>query len=233
MKNEKVIALFTSLIDRNANESGLLWLKEKGGLVSSEQGAEQLNITFSAIPRKLDKKIIEVKEEESRSLQEFFPGYSIKGWSLQRLCRVWLLMQVDTSNKENYLKKISTIFRTAEMNELVALYSSLPVLEFQEEWKMQCAEGVRSNIGIVLEAIMYDNPYPAEYLDEQAWNQMVLKAFFTEKNVKKIYGLEKRANKRLSETLKDYANERMAAKRSVNDQLWPLIEKFIQITHRR
>ena len=113
------------------------------------------------------------------------------------------------------------------MNELADLYAALPVFAYPEIWVKRCAEGIRSNIGIVLDAIMYDNPYPAEYLDEAAWNQMVLKAFFTDKDVNRIIGLDERANAPLAATLIDYAHERWAAQRSVNVQLWRLVGKFI------
>ena len=63
------------------------------------------------------------------------------------------------------------------MNELVALYSALPLLAYPEAWVHRCTEGIRSNIGPVLEAIMIANPYPSENLSEAAWNQVVLKAF--------------------------------------------------------
>ena len=64
-------------------------------------------------------------------------------------------------------------------------------------------------------------------MDEAAWNQLVLKAFFTEKNINLIIGLDKRANLELALTLIDYAKERWAAKRKVNPQLWRLVGKFI------
>ncbi len=113
------------------------------------------------------------------------------------------------------------------MNELVALYSALVGFDYAEDWQKQCSEGIRSNIGIVLEALMYNNPYPSRYLNEQAWNQLVLKAFFTDKDVKRIIGLDERANKDLAAILVDYASERRAANRSINPQLWRLVTKFI------
>jgi hypothetical protein len=54
-----------------------------------------------------------------------------------------------------------------------------------------------------------------------------LKAFFAEKNVNRIIGLDRRANKELALILVDYANERRAAHRLVNPQLWRLVTKFI------
>ncbi len=91
------------------------------------------------------------------------------------------------------------------MNELTALYGALPFLAFPEAWKLRTAEGVRSNIGSVLEAIMVRNPYPAQYLDEPAWNQLVMKAFFTDKPVHLISGLDERANPELARILRDFS----------------------------
>jgi hypothetical protein len=74
---------------------------------------------------------------------------------------------------------------------------------------------------------MCNNPYPSENLDDAAWNQMVLKAFFTEKPIEQIIGLDERANEKLALTLSDYAHERWAAHRSVNPQLWRCVGPFI------
>src|SRR5690606_17502680 len=89
------------------------------------------------------------------------------------------------------------------------------------------AEGTRNNIGDVLEAVMCNNPYPSENLSEPAWNQLVLKAFFTEKPIEQIQGLDKRANEKLARTLSDYAHERWAAHRSVNPLIWRCVGPFL------
>src|SRR5690606_25491827 len=134
------------------------------------------------------------------------------------------LMQLNKVEKETYLKKINALFAAAEMNEEVALYSALPFYAYPEEWIAKCANGIRSNIGTVLEAIMYHNPFPARYLPEAYWNQLVLKAFFTEKDVNKITGLYERVNPALADTLSDYVLERQAAHRTVAPEIFKLIE---------
>ena len=91
----------------------------------------------------------------------------------------------------------------------------------------KCEEGIRSNLGTVLEAIMYHNPYPAHFLSQGAWNQLILKAFFTEKEINKVVGLKERANELLSQALCDYAQERLAANRMVNPDLYKLINNNI------
>jgi hypothetical protein len=218
--------LLAEIIKQNSSGDQWNWLQEKSSPPKNAT-ATQLNIAFTAVPRKTGKKIIEVTLDQERHIKTLLPGFSIHEWTIDRLCRVWLLAQLNADQKDSYIRIIEGLFLAAEMNELVALYSSLPLLSYPETWKLRCTEGIRSNIGSVLEAIMYENPYPAQFLDEPAWNQMILKAFFTDKNVVRITGLDERANERLASILVDYAHERWSAHRLVNPQLWRLVGKFI------
>lgn len=215
----------SGIIYRHLDVSSKQWLDENILQTQSGITTEQLSITFSLIQRKIPKSIVKVTEEDQERINYLYPGFSFRHWSLQRLCRVWLIMHLNPSQKETYINTIEYVFKNAEMNELVALYSSLPVLVYPEEWRMRCAEGIRNNIAIVLEAIMHNNPYPSAYLSESAWNQMVLKAFFTEKDIDKIVGLKDRSNQLLANTLSDYAQELIAAGRPVNEKLWPLVQQ--------
>jgi len=220
---EEARSLIGNVISKNISTENLKWLKEKTG----QADAKSLNSTFTQLPRKLGKTTINLTEEDKNKIIAFLPGFSIEGWTIDRLCRVWLLSGIGSSDKERYFRLIENLFLTAEMNELAALYSALPVLDHPELWVKRCAEGIRSNIGTVLEAIMYENPYPAANLEQQSWNQMVLKAFFTDKQIERITGLDERANKPLARTLSDYAHERWAASRTLNPQIWRLIGPFL------
>jgi hypothetical protein len=223
--------LLSTLIKHYFAVDNYLWLEEKAVLVASENNAAQLNLSFAAVSRKTGREIIKLNTDQKKQVNAILPGFSIDGWPLHRLCRTWILLHVNAVEKDNYIHKIEGLFKNAEMNELADLYAALPVFAYPEIWVKRCAEGVRSNIGIVLESIMYDNPYPAKFLNEAAWNQLVLKAFFTEKDVNRINGLDDRANAPLASTLIDYAHERWAAKRQVNPQLWRLVGKFIDETN--
>jgi len=185
------------------------------------------NTAFASMPRKTGKKIIELSNEEAKEIESLRKGWDIRNWSIDQLARVYLLLSLNASDKASYIQRIENLFPGAEMNELVALYSSLPILAYPETWKKRCAEGIRSNIGTVLESIICNNPYPAENLDEAAWNQLVLKAFFTEKPIERIIGLNKRGNQNLANTLSDYAHERWSAGRPVHPQLWRCVSRFI------
>lgn len=209
--------LFEKLLAKNVSTDVFIWLKQKGNF----------NTQFVLVPRKTGKAVLHILEEYDRQLDEIIPGFDMTGWSVDMLGRAFLLLGLDETDKEEYFRIIENLFLAGEVNELVSLYSSLPLLAYPEMWVKRCAEGVRSNIGNVLEAIMYQNPYPQNNLDQSAWNQLVLKAFFTGKDVGKIEGIDQRANKDLAYVISDYVHERRAAGRDINPALWRLVGPFI------
>ncbi len=221
---ERLNAFLTRIIEQQLEPAAWQWLQQQS-LPGGDIG--QFNKTFVLIPRKTGKAYIHISTEQLNALQQIRPGFSIDGYSIDRLCRLWLLLQLDNTNEDAYIKTIENLFFAAEVNELVTLYGALPVLAYPQKWVARCAEGIRSNIGAVLETIICGNPYPSEYLTEAAWNQLVLKAFFTEKDIDRIIGLDERANKVLADTLCDYAHERWAASRTVHPQLWRCVAPFI------
>ncbi|MGX5820765.1 EboA domain-containing protein [Chitinophaga lutea] len=223
---QRVGAILQETLTSNVRENGRRWLEERLAAWQASGALQQFNLAFSAAPRFIGRDAVEVPEAQQRQLPA-----PLKGYTLDRLFRVWWLLQLPTNDRQAYISTIENLFHAAEMNELVALYGALPFLAFPTEWTERTAEGIRSNIGSVLEAIMTDNPYPARYLDEPAWNQLVIKAFFTEKPVNSIYGLDDRANPELARILRDWAHERLAAGRTVNPLVWRLVGPFIDDTN--
>jgi hypothetical protein len=214
-------------IARHVSADTLSWLTEKASLIGRNENIQNFMVAFAATTRKTGKQPVVLSETESAEIQRIRPHFTIQHWAIDRLCRVWLLMHLDATDKSKYIRTIENLFPTAEMSEQVALYSALPVLAYPELWRGRCAEGIRSNIADVLESIMCNNPYPSENLDEPAWNQLVLKAIFTEKPIHQIINLDERANQNLANTLSDYAHERWAAHRKVHPLLWMCLGKFI------
>ncbi|WPV01790.1 EboA domain-containing protein [Mucilaginibacter sp. cycad4] len=221
---EKFKSLLTDLIARHISPDAKDWLLAQGAHAAS---AVAFNTAFAALPRRTGKAPVNAGPENEAGLSAIRKDFSIAGWSVDRLARVWLLLTLDTTDQERYQRNIENLFLAAEMNELVALYSALPLLDYAPIWVQRCTEGNRSNLGVVLEAIMYHNPYPAENLPEPAWNQMVLKALFTEKRLDLITGLDERANASLAHTLIDYARERKSAGRDTDPMLWRLVSPFM------
>ncbi len=209
--------LFEKILAKHVPADVFNWLKQKGNF----------NTQFVLVPRKTGKAVLHIHEDDDVQLDSIIPGLNIKGWSTDMLGRAYLLLNLDASDKAEYFRVIENLFLAAEVNELVSLYSSLPLLAHPDIWVKRCAEGIRSNIGNVLEAIMYNNPYPAKNLDQAAWNQLILKAFFTGKDVNKIEGIDQRANADLAYIISDYVHERRAAGREINPALWRFTGPFI------
>lgn len=221
---EELKDVFRSILRDNITADAYDWL---AGKELSAQNIIQFNTAFVTIPRKTGRHQIKCTLQQLEAVAKARNRLIVEHWTTDVLARAWLILQLNTSDKAKYFANIESLFVAAEVHELVALYSSLPTFAYPGMWASRCSEGIRNNIGDVLTAIMCNNPYPSEFLNEPAWNQMVLKAFFTEKPIDQILGLSERANSNLAKTLVDYAHERWAAHRQVNPLLWRCVAPFI------
>lgn len=149
---------------------------------------------------------------------------NINTWTYLEVARAYFLIKIADKFKIEYVNIINQLFDIAELSELIALYKILPLLPKPEKFLSRATEGVRSNMNSVFNAIVLNNVYPIKYFDQATWNQMILKVFFIEGNVNQVIGLKERANNTLAGMLTDFANERKAAKRSVNLQLLQLAQ---------
>ncbi|HLT73921.1 MAG TPA: EboA domain-containing protein [Ohtaekwangia sp.] len=222
--------ILDDILKRNLNDDAWQWLVQHTSSDDSQSYGRRIAIAFVAAPGKTSRKPLDLTAGELAALSKERAGFDPANWTVDQLVRVWLLLQLDTANEQRYYTFINNLFLSAEMNEMVALYSSLPLLAFPERWEKRCAEGIRSNIGQVLEAVMCRNPYPSEQLDEGAWNQLVLKAIFTEKPLLEIVRLQERANASLAKSISDFAHERWAAQRQVSPLVWICVERFVDET---
>ena len=219
--------LLWGILSEQAAEPGLAWVREKLSEFENTRKDRTFYLTFSAIPRYLGKQKLTTGTEFLKQAESLRSGFTPKGWATDRMARVWLLLHLPHEDTETFLSKMEMLFDTADMRDLEALYSSLPLLPFPERFTNRAAEGVRTNITNVFDAVALNNPYPADYLDEGAWNQMVLKAAFLDRPIFRIYGLEKRANFQLAQIISDYAHERWAAGRVVSPEFWRPIGRFV------
>ncbi|MBO9620176.1 MAG: EboA domain-containing protein [Niabella sp.] len=186
------------------------------------------NITrdFSFASRKFSKQRPASSSAPHIYLAEKFQRTHWHSWTILDLARLYLLLQLNAANEQEYTTTIESVFNQADLGELTILYKALPYFAYGKAWESRCAEGIRSNMGTVLEAIMYENSYPSVHLPEAAWNQLILKAIFTGKDLGRIYGLEERNNAALAASLLDYAEERLAAGRNIDAAVWPLTKVF-------
>ncbi|WP_299758336.1 EboA domain-containing protein [uncultured Pontibacter sp.] len=216
------------VLERSTTTQGLAWLTQKTELIAS--GAAQpkdLYLAFSAAPRFVGKAPLHLTQHDHATAQQIRPGFDPGRWNAAQAARTMLILSLPHQDGQAFKEQIETLFNTADMGELVALYAALPLLPHPELFRGRAAEGFRTNMGDVFEAVALDNPYPADYMEEDAWNNMVLKTLFVGKPIFRIYGIEKRRNVKLARILSDYAHERWAAGRPVSPELWRPVGPFI------
>ena len=222
----KVNELLHHWLLKSVSEKAFAWLEQKQAQIASGAAERVFFTAFSAVPRYLGKEDLQLTFQDLEAAQDVIPGWYPDHWSVDQAGRTLLLLALPYNDAEGYVRSLDKFFSTADMGELIVLYQSLPLLPHPELHRHRAAEGIRSNMSNVFQAIALRNPYPADYLDNAAWNQMVLKAVFVGSPLHLIWGFDRRANPELARMLADYAHERWAAKRSVSPELWRLVGKF-------
>ncbi len=225
-ETNKIIALLNSWLETRASAEGLAWLQRKQQEITQKAVERNLFTAFSSVSRYLGKQKLELSTEELQVANELITGWNPINWTLDQVGRTLLILSFPHEDEDKYVATLDKIFAAADVGESIALYQSLSLLPHPEKFKLRAAEGIRSNMTSVFNAVALYNPYPAEYLDDLAWNQMILKALFVGSPLQPIYGSERRNNEQLSQMLIDYARERLAAKRTVNSELWQLVAPF-------
>ncbi|WP_266367617.1 EboA domain-containing protein [Tellurirhabdus rosea] len=220
-------ALLDIIRQQPDSDKAIPYLTQQASIYANQPGKAIFFRVFAALPRFTGKRVIETSPQSRHFLHGLRPGFSVEGWTLDRLARVWWLLHLSAEDRDEVVSTVETLIKSAEMNELVAIYSALPVLPFPDAWRFQATEAVRSNIGPVQDAIMLRNPYASEQLDQNAWNQLIMKAFFNDKDISQIIGHRERRNADLAAIATDFARERRAAGRPVPPKLWEQAEPFV------
>jgi hypothetical protein len=195
------------------------WIDSQCTLLAGTPRDRELNLAISLVSRKLGKEDLRLDAGDLEDARDARSDWDPRGWSIDQAGRILLLLSARIS-AEKFAQWLDQLCQTADVGELVAFYRGLPLYPDPPSHRLRAAEGVRSNMKAVFEAVAHRNPYPREELPEGAWNQMVLKALFVGSALHPIQGLDERSNPTLMRMLCDYAHERWAATRPVSSELW-------------
>lgn len=194
--------------------------------LAAPEGMRGFALAFALAPRRLGRGPLPVAPEARLQAQAALPGWTPWRWAIDQAARTLLLTRLPATPVEAWLGLLDRLFAAADLRELVALYQALPLLPHGPRLRARAAEGIRSSMRDVFEAVALDNAYPSRELEEDAWNQMVLKCLFMGAELPRVVGLDARANPTLARMLVDYAHERWAAHRRIDPQLWRLVGPF-------
>lgn len=213
---------------RHLNENALNWLSETIDQILEGASERFFVAQFSAVPRHLGKADLDMSEADLQAAHLIHSEWMPRYWSIDQTGRTLLILTWASHHIDTYSSTVEKLFGAADVGELVALHQGLPLLPHPDRFVNQAMDGIRSNMTAVFNAIALHNPYPAQFFNEDAWNQLVLKALFVGSPLHAIVGLDGRANLKLSRMLSDYAHERWAAGRSVNPELWRAAAPYLE-----
>lgn len=214
-------------LESRISEKDLETLKQARESLQKEAEDWEVFSSFSKASRITGKEKADLSADEIKEAGGLRRGWDPSGWTLDQLGRTYLVLSFAERGKEEFFEKLEKLFISGDLSETVALYQALPVLPWPDELTDRGAEGIRTNITSVFNAVALKNPYPADYFDDDAWNQVILKSLFVGSPLYKIQGVDRRANKPLAQMLVEYAHERWSAGREVSPELWRPAGPFI------
>src|SRR5690606_13305752 len=215
------------IIEENLNEKESEWIRSQETKLRSDGKPQIFYLAFSFSSRFIRKEKLQLAPEQLAEADEIRQGFQCEHWNLLQLVRTYFLLTYPYQDEKTYMEQLTKLYETADIDEQITLYSALPLLPYPEELTRRAAEGIRTNITAVFDAIALDNPYPHDFLDQNPWNQMVLKAVFMQRPLYKIYGADQPKNPELGQMLVDFARERWAAHRKVTPELWRFVGPFV------
>ena len=210
--------LLKQWLDSRLPTDGHAWLADAAQRLRNGGDAD-LYRSISLVTRNIGKADLALTPVEMTQAAEARNDWNPSDWSLDQAARIYLLL-VSGTDGATFLRRLDQLCNTADIGELVAFYRGLPLYPDQPRYVLRAAEGIRTNMKAVFEAVAHRNPYPAEQLSQPAWNQMVLKTLFIGSTLHPIVGLDQRANPVLARMACDYAHERWAAGRPISPELW-------------
>jgi hypothetical protein len=214
------IALADEWISRSTGESAASWFRDTIERIRQEPGGDKLAMAIGLAPRRLGKADLSLMPDDKARATTLRPGLDPSEWSIDQAARIAFMVASYREDDAAFAAAFDGFCATAELNELIALCRGLPVYPAAARLEPRAREAVRSGMKPVFEAVAHRNPYPVECFAEDAWNQMVVKAFFIGSHLWPIQELDRRGNPRLARMLVDLAQERWAAERPVSGEVW-------------
>lgn len=175
---------------------------------------------ISLASRYVTRQLLAPSVEESTRAQHLLPGWDLQSWNLLEAVRVSFILSRNDLCHSDFAERYSHWFSYADEGELCAFYKAIALLPEPQPCVWRVAEGCRTNMRTVFMSVACDSPYPYQYFDDVAWNQLVVKALFTEIPLTRVYGLDHRLSTTLSSMVLDYMDERSSAGRDIPLDAW-------------
>ena len=212
-----VLDILRRSLSRTVPSPALNWIN--GEIERQRAGLDErrLGIALGMTASKVGRADLSLSPEDMESAPQVRAGWQPQWWAADEAARVAILLSSYRDDPSTFAARVERLCATAEVAEYVAYLKGFAVFPAGVELYGRAREGVRSSIGPVFCAIACRNPYPVDYFDEEAWNQMVVKCVFTGAPIEAIVGLNQRRNPEVIQMMRDLVAERHAAGRPLPD----------------
>lgn len=221
---DTTIKLLKSWLTKQSSPEAMKWLDDKIKKISESKTPSAIYyMTFSSIPHYFGTDMLELSDADLKKAESVRKFWRPTNWSIAQAARAYFILTCSQEQLEAFDDTINKLLSAADIQELIAIYQTLPLFPYPEEFLLAGTNGIRSNMQSVFDSIALNNPYPQDYFTELAWNQLVLKTLFVESDLSKVVGLKRRANPTLAKALINTARERFAAGRPIKPELWCVV----------
>jgi hypothetical protein len=210
-----VMTLLRRWLARPPTAAALTWLDAEIERQQAGVDERKLIIALGMAGRKIGRVDLSLAESDKLDARTLRAGWQPELWGTDEAARAMILLATYTGDDGAFSARVNRLCANAEVTELLAYLKAFAIFPAAKQLHDRAREGVRSAVKPVFEAIACHNPYPFDYFDQAAWNQMVVKAVFVGTSIKDITGITERANPDLRQMLRDLISERQAAGRSV------------------
>lgn len=223
-----VTQLLESWLTRGTPAEAWQWVEESRDRIR-DGDRTRLSSAFSMASRKVGKSDLALSDQDLSEARDARTGWDPGGWTYDQAARTLFVLTIPSQDAMLYASTLDRLFSAADVSELVALYQALPLYPHPERFVLRAAEGLRTNMQAVFEAVAHRNPFPSEQFSELQWNQMILKCLFIGSSLDFVVGVDQRANDALARMLVDFAKERRAADRPIPPDLWRCVQPFVDL----
>jgi hypothetical protein len=203
----------------------LSWLTGEIDRQRAAADERRLAIALGLASRKIARVELSLTADEAATARQLRTAWQPELWSADEAARVLILGASHRGDDPAFAARVDRLCTTAEVTEHIAYLKGFAIFPAPALLYGRAREGVRSAITPIFAAIACHNPYPFDHFDEDAWNQMVVKAVFNGVPIETIVGLRERRNPEVVQMMRDLVSERRAAGRPLPDAVHAYVDR--------
>jgi hypothetical protein len=219
-----VIDLLRRWLSRMLAPEAMQWLDAEIERQRASVDERRLGIALGLAGRKTGRLGLALSADDEVAASHLRARWQPQMWGADEASRIAVLLATHHGNDQPFAVRVDRLCATGELTEHVAYLKGFAVFPAAERLYVRAREAVRSSAQPIFQAIACHNPYPCDYFDEMAWNQMVVKCVFNGLPIETVFGLEERRNAELVKMLRDFVSERQAADRPLPEAVHRYIE---------